>query len=47
MAIDDLLSQDEIDMLLRGGDEGDAPADDADTLDASRVRPTTRRPSTG
>lgn len=39
MAIDDLLSQDEIDMLLRGGDDGDAPADDADTLDAARVRP--------
>jgi len=39
MAIDDLLSQDEIDMLLRGGDDGDAAADDADTLDAARVRP--------
>lgn len=39
MAIDDLLSQDEIDMLLRGGDETDAAHEEAGTLDASRVRP--------
>ncbi|KKA08326.1 flagellar motor switch protein FliM [Pseudomonas ogarae] len=37
MAIDDLLSQDEIDMLLRGG--GDSDASDVDKLKDAGVRP--------
>ncbi|MBX8534207.1 flagellar motor switch protein FliM [Pseudomonas cichorii] len=37
MAIDDLLSQDEIDMLLRGG--SDAPAGGADKFKDARIRP--------
>ena len=37
MAIDDLLSQDEIDMLLRGG--GDSDVSDVDKLKDAGVRP--------